>query len=747
MNQQNLILSFAVGGLLVFSCWMPVKGQSVDVVHGDLITFQPDGAWSWYQDERVVVSNGQIILGSVAAKVEGDLPGYTATPRDPGDIIATTFSLANGRRSYFELNDEIRNNDGVGSGFEVDDHNAPSFLVLPDGNILSSYTGHSEDNFLRFRKTVTPGDTSAWTAETTFTRTDAGVSGENDVTYTNLHYVPGEGTGDGRVYNFFRNQLGDSWDRHFAYSDNLGDSWQYGGQLTGENNASVRPYTKFVDDGKGRIYFTTTEDNGGDNIWLGYIEGGQTFNMNGAVVDANLYDTNAQPVNQLTLVMASGTVIDGDTMTRLWTRDIALDSAGNPVLTFRGYHDGDSGDSRHLYARWNGSGFTTSQVAIGGGKFNSLDTNEQGGAGQGSPTGSTIDSKLAVLDPNNPDIVYFSSQYDPVSKQLLVSTADGRPHFEMFKAVSADGGSTWSYQQLTANSSVDNVRPTVANTDDGSSVVVWMRGAHDKWPYEPNNSYYAWDTAMVGLVTHPDITRDMLTYVDASLSNTTLANEEAWSLGTNANYTTGTGPGSGSDGLWNFRTGFGNGSTLFTASESNPYSEDNDVLKTTVDGVATGEYDVFVNFWSPHADPGEWRLQATLDFDGDGEYTDEQFVTFDRFGTQASLVTDFDSLVLVEDGGDRSLYRGYLGRIVLNENGSFSVFVDNLGITGFVPIPGLSSVSTSWRMWYDGVSYAKVTRAVSVPEPNTMIPLLAGMMAWALRRQKSFGRQRIATLS
>lgn len=700
---------------------LPCAGQ-VDVVKGDLITFQPDGAWSWFQDERVIVTNGQIVLGSVAAKVEGDLPGYTLTPRDPGDIIATTFNLSTGRRAYFELNDQIRNNDGVGSGFEVDDHNAPAFLTLPDGNILAVYTGHSEDGFIRSRKTLNPGDTSAWTDEAQFIRTDAGISGENDVTYANLHYVASEGTGQGRVYNFFRNELANSWDNHFVYSDNLGDSWQYGGQVTGQNTTRVRPYPKYADNGQGRIYFSTSEDNGGNNIWAGYIESGKTYNMNGSVVDADLYDTNAQPVNQLTSVMTEGTVIDGVAMQRLWMRDLALDSEGNPVMTFRGYAEGDSTDSRHLYARWNGTGWTTSQIAIGGGKFNSLDTAEQSGAGQGSQTGTTIDSKLSTLDPSDPNIVYFSSQFDPVTKQQLVSNADGRPHFEMFKAVTSDGGQTWGYEQLTENSSVDNIRPTAAKTDDGSTVVVWMRGAHDKWDYSPGQSWYAWDTAIVGLVTRPNEQRDTLTYVDADLSNTRLVSGADWSL--NNNYTTGGNAGSGTDNRWHYRTGFGNGQTLFTANETVSHDEDAVMLLTQIDAPGEGEYDVFVHFWSENDHPAEWRLQAALDLDGDGDPTDEQMVVFERLGTQASTQGDFDTVVVTEEGG-RALYRGYLGRISLAQGQGINVFIDDLPTTDIVDIPGVTSPNSNWRTWYDGVSYAAVEQ---VPEPTSALLLMPPLL-------------------
>jgi hypothetical protein len=683
------------------------SATAADIVNGNLINFQPDGAWSWYQDERVIVSSGQVILGSVAAKNEGDLPGGGFS-RDPGDVIASTYNMTTGRRSYFELNDSIPSNDGTGPD-EVDDHNAPSFLTLPDGRILSSYTGHSADNFLRFRTTINAGDTSSWSAETTFTRTDTAVTGENDTTYTNLHYLPNEGTGQGRIYNFFRNELAESWDRHFVYSDDLGDNWAYGGQLTGENITRRRPYTKFVDDGNGRIYYTATEDEASNpnSIWVGYIENGQTHRLDGTVVDGNIFDDDARPVNQLSLVLAADSVVAGVSMQRLWNRDIALDDAGNPVITFRGYANGDSNDSRHLYARWTGTAWNVSQIAIGGGRFNSLDANERSGSGQGSPTGTTIDSKLAVLDPNNPNIVYFASQYDPLTQTLLTSTADNRPHFEMFRAVTPDSGLTWSYEQLTVNSSVDNVRPTVASTHDGTTVLTWMRGAHDKWDYVPGASWYAWDTAIVGLVLGVPEAQTPITYVDADLTNTKLADGTPWSLG--SNYSSDGNPGN-TEGLWHFRNSgtFGNGGTLFTSNERSPYNEDAPVLRTSVEPDDPGLYDVWVTFWSPSRHPDEWRLQASLDYNRDGDYTDEQLIALERFGSQGSALSDFVSIEKVEESGGRRLYRGYLGRLAIELGDSIDVFIDDLSNTDAVSIPGVNFPATSWRTWYDGIGFALV---------------------------------------
>lgn len=675
----------------VLALGLRARAAEVDVVYGDLINFQSDGVWSWYQDERVIVDNGQIILGSVAAKRQGDLPIQNFT-RNPGDIIASTYNLSNGQVRYTELHDSL----------ETDDHNAPAFLKLPDGNYLAAYTKHATDSVIRFRKTTVPGDATSWGPRIDFQRLPGDPlppSGDNDVTYSNLHYLANEGTGQGRIYDFFRNRLASSWDRHFAYSDDLGQSWQYGGQLTGQNNRTVRPYPKYADNGTDKIYFVTSEANSGQSLWSGYVQGGKTYRMDGTVADNNLFDDTAPAVGNLTSVMMAGTFVNGVKMTHLWTHDLALDSTGNPVVTFRAYPNtpnatGD--DHRHFYARWDGSQWISSQVAVGGSRLNSLD-----------PAGNTNNSSLIALDPNDTSTVYFSSNADPGTGAPVFSAADGIRHFEIFKGHTPDGGQTWNYTQLTKDSSVDNIRPTVAKWDANNTALLWLRGAHDNWLYNPGNNNYAWDTAVVGLVQQSGRTRSALHYFDADLSNTVLADGTPWTQ--NSTYTTSSGTGT-NDNLWHLRANasFGNGGTLFTANETTPFDESAGVLKTTVAAPGAGTYDVFAMFWSPSEPLSEWRIQATLDFDGDGDHADEQMLVFDRTTAQMATLGDFASIDLVEEAGNRHLYRGYLGSVTVGNGDSITAFIDDLANTDFVPVAGVTWPATSWRTWYDGIAIAAV---------------------------------------
>src|SRR5215212_1779999 len=86
----------------------------------DLITFNDNGAWCWYQDPRVVhdpVSN-TLLVSSVAASEGADGAARS------GDIDLTTYDLKNGKSSRFVLHHALQ---------PQDDHNATAILIRPDG--------------------------------------------------------------------------------------------------------------------------------------------------------------------------------------------------------------------------------------------------------------------------------------------------------------------------------------------------------------------------------------------------------------------------------------------------------------------------------------------------------------------------------------------------------------------------------------------------------------------------------------
>src|SRR5215212_4382971 len=98
--------------LLLFAC-SPLGADQ-------LITFNDNGAWCWYQDSRVVHDqvNNTLLVSSVAASEGADGAARA------GDIDLTTYDLKNGKSSRFVLHHALQ---------PQDDHNATAILIRPDG--------------------------------------------------------------------------------------------------------------------------------------------------------------------------------------------------------------------------------------------------------------------------------------------------------------------------------------------------------------------------------------------------------------------------------------------------------------------------------------------------------------------------------------------------------------------------------------------------------------------------------------
>src|SRR5258705_6413240 len=116
----------AITLLLAFSAYLPAAEN--------LITFNTNGAWCWYQDPRIVhdPANNTLLISSVAAS-EG--PDGAARA---GDIDLTTYELKTGKTSLSVLHRSLQ---------PQDDHNAAAILIRPDGRYLAMYSRHNVDNF------------------------------------------------------------------------------------------------------------------------------------------------------------------------------------------------------------------------------------------------------------------------------------------------------------------------------------------------------------------------------------------------------------------------------------------------------------------------------------------------------------------------------------------------------------------------------------------------------------------------
>jgi hypothetical protein len=409
----------------------PSARAEMDVA-GTLIEFNDNGAWSWFEDDRAIVdlAAGKIVVSSVANSA-----GTGGAPRD-GDVDVASLDLASGVVTRFTLAENL----------EADDHNSAALWKRPDGRYLAMYSKHSTDQLTRWRISTNPSDVLSWGAEST-------LSNGAGTTYSNVHYLPNDNGGAGRLYDFTRTT---NFNPNFLVSSDLGNSWSYGGRLLTIGTGSARPYVRYDSDGQ-RIHLITTEQhprNFDNSIYHGYVQDAQLFGSTGSVLDANLLDTSAVAPNALTPVFLTGTPVGGVPMTHAWTIDVATDDAGLPYAAFQTRANGDNSDHRFFYARFNGSTWTVNQVAKAGGFLYSS---------EGDYTG------LVALDPHDPNRLFISSKIDPRNDATM-------PHYEIFQGITANGGTSWNWSPITFNSTVDNIRPIVPKWDDEHTALLWMRG-------------------------------------------------------------------------------------------------------------------------------------------------------------------------------------------------------------------------------------------------------------------------------
>lgn len=655
------------------------SAHAVDTVNGNLIQFNNNGGWSWFEDERAIIDpvSNQLIVGSLATST-GMSTGAGASRT--GNVEVSAFNLATRGPARVSV---------LHAGLEADDHDSPALLLRPDGRYLSSYSKHSKDPSTYYRVSTNPGDASSWQAEQVYS--SATTPGSTIVTYSNLYRLSDEA----KTYDFYRSR---SSDPHFLSSTDDGSTFGYGGWLTTDPAISTiqRPYVKYASNDKDTIYFLSTEGHPlefrstttglTNSIYAGYLKGGQLYRSDGTLVGApsgtpGPNGTHLGPsIEKFTQVFSAQPEGVIGNRTAAWTTDLAMDAQDRPYAVFTSRVETDSdtttndtSDHRFYYGRFDGTQWKVHELAKAGGSLF---------AGEIDYTG------LVALDPNDPNTLYMSSNVNPTSNVAMA-------HYEIFKGVTSDFGASWSWNAITQDSSVDNVRPIVPKWNGGNRAVLWMRGTY------PNFTTY--DTSVVGLVearTAADAA-PKLRYIDATATNTTRAD------GTPLVTTSGTGQGP-ADGQWQTRLGFGNGGTVYTADEVS--AEDAPALRTTVTGLAAGTYDVWAFFWSDKDEA--WQVQAGLS---------TASLSFIEKQAAAHVALGDLSGADVSESGDLLLYRVYLGRAFVGATGSlFAIIDDGLGANG------------QSRTWYDGIGYAQV----AVPEPALLTATLALMAGLGARRRR-----------
>ncbi len=178
------------------------------------------------------------------------------------------------------------------------------------------------------------------------------------------------------------------------------------------------------------------------------------------------------PIQQPTEVTK---IFHGDSLNNAWTIDLHLDREEMPYFVYSVRKDIDH--IQYRYARWDGNSWNDHFLAYAGRALYEVEHHYSG---------------LVALDPDNPDIVYISTDAHPVTETPLISSVDNVRHYEIFRGTTKDSGETWEFEPLTQNSTQDNVRPIMPKSDGRFKVVLWLRGEI--------KSYTDYNFEVVGLV-------------------------------------------------------------------------------------------------------------------------------------------------------------------------------------------------------------------------------------------------------
>lgn len=406
-------------------------------------TVADEGAWCWFADPRALHYENK--AGTINATYIGYIDYH-------GAIKATQVDYLTGKKN------EVM----VRSWFQPDDHDNPSFLVLPNERIMIIYSRHTDEACFYYRISKRPGDITCLGEEKR-------LATANNTTYPNPFILSDDPE---HIYMCWR---GIGWHPTVAQmsmpdeNDNIKFTW---GPYQMVQSTGARPYAKYMSNGKDKIYlaYTTGHPDNEYPNWL-YCN---VFDIN----DKCLYDVKGKKLS----TVASGkfnvsktdsykssypnTVVDATADRRDWLWNMAFDKAGNPVIGMTKINN-DKTSHDYYYAKWNGTAWQNTFIVNGGGQFHQ------------TPKVEMCYSGGMAVDRDNPQDVYCSVPVNGV--------------YEIVKyTMSEDGKKVMSSEAVTSGSTENNARPFVIEGTKADDLrVSWMHGKYYYWIVNTNykNAY------------------------------------------------------------------------------------------------------------------------------------------------------------------------------------------------------------------------------------------------------------------
>lgn len=422
--------------------------RSTDVRTSETFVLSDDGGWCWFESPGALQHGSLVLVGSVASG------GHVKSRH--GNIELHIHDCSTKITEHVVLHEQ----------FELDDHNGPALLVRPDERLLVLYAKHNTESHNYSR--ISLNDAKPFTQ---FTPVQLYTPSPNtELTYANLFLLPNESN---RIYNFFRGLHG-SYKPSYLYSDDLGATWHNGNvYINVPSTQKHRPYVRYTSNGRDTVHMVYTEGHPRDfdnNLYHIYYQAGQLYQSDGKKL--------CTLENGLDAPDQGTEIYRGDAQHVAWIVDLVLDKNEHPVCIYsvqynsEGLPVGQGGDDiRYRYARWNGSTWEDYPLAYAGCRLYS---------GEDDYTG------LAAIEPDDPSIVFISTNSDPVTGNPLISRTDGQRHYELFYGSTSDNGKTWNWSALTRDSVLDNLRPMRPQSSGKKSSnqyrsLVWLRGTYHSY--------------------------------------------------------------------------------------------------------------------------------------------------------------------------------------------------------------------------------------------------------------------------
>ncbi len=408
----------------------------------DIKLLSQDGAWTWFNDERVIFDGDGLYIGSNDSHGTSRVDYYSVA-KAQSPFAYQPFALS--------------------SWQSKDDHNNPALLLLDRNTILACYTEHNLEKQWYYRIGKLGGSASFRTIDW---QKEVVVKAPAVTTYNNLVKLSNE---NGRIYNFIRCV---GWNPTILISEDNASSWQEPFDFIHSGNDRTRPYVKYSSNGIDRIDFIYTDAHPRqapeNNVYHMYYKAGGFYKTDGTFI------RSLEDVKGNALIPSEGTMIyAGVSEGRGWVWDLEYDKSGNPIAAFINSVDGAVGnDLRYRIGRWNPdeNKWEQEEIAFAGTHIYAREQHYAGGI---------------AIDPENVDRIYISCDVDPYTGNRLPGG-----HYQIFKGYY--DGVCWDYEQLTFDAQVDNIRPVVPRGHKCEDMVLWCRGRYD--------TYEDYETVIVGII-------------------------------------------------------------------------------------------------------------------------------------------------------------------------------------------------------------------------------------------------------